>query len=531
MDSLRIFFIIIGTVLFAALSFCQKNYVLDSSFAINGKFTLNNSGGEYDGFSVTDFFEIDQNKNIFFGLKESILFNSFALVGKVDSMGHLDEDFGEGGLKQSKFNNLNFIVKHIKKLRSGDFISSYELYNDDIGVENTYLHKFNSAGEDDSNFGDTGFLDLGSISDISVGGLVEVDNGIVGFFRLGEEFGLMKFDYDGNLDLTFGENGTAIFEPIAQRPGFGVVVELGQPIAYFNGSIYVLNFTQQDDNGTSYVQIHKFDNNGNIDDQWENSADLNMELPNESGIYTDQLIIDNKGAVIFSLSSYKDNFDIIKIYKVLTNGELDPNFEINGALDGVSTGPGDELTVLSSIEADSENNYWMSFFGSQSNFSKSIIYKFDENGNPFEDFGSAGILEVDLSEKENENHWNFAVGEKGAFFIGSERFYENEEASDYVIRKFKPSPSLSTIDITYSDNEIEIFSLDEFIVIKNNGMKMNANVEVIDLNGKVCNFYRNKELNNGFNKIPLNGSLPSAFYAIRINNDYLYSTKLVYLNN
>ncbi len=529
MKNLRIYFIVIGMVFFKPYANSQKNYVLDSSFAINGKFTLNNSGGEYDGFSVTDFFEIDQNKDIYFGLGQFIFPNSYAIVGKIDSTGVLDEDFGEAGIKQSNFNNLNFIVNHIIKLRSNDIVSAYQLYNEDIGYENTFLHKYNSEGVDDLNFGDNGYLDLGSISDVSIGGLVEVDNGIVGYFRLGEEFGLMKFDYNGQLDLTFGDNGIVIFEPIALHPGTWITVELGQPIAYSNGSIFVLNFTQQDDSGTSYVQIHKFDTDGKIDLEWENSNDLNMELPGESGLYTDQLIIDNDGSIIFSLSSYKDNHDIIKIFKVLTNGELDSNFKINGVLNEVSTGPGEELIVMSSIEIDSENNYWMVFFEPQANFSKTRIYKFDKNGNPIENFGNNGVLELNLAENVNENHWNFTVGERGIFFIGSERFNENDEANDYVIRKFKPSSSLSSNIIKSLDNDIEIFSSLEALIIKNKGRTFDADIELSGLNGNVFNYYKNIKLNKGLNKFPYYNALPSGIYAVRVKNEFTYFSRLVYV--
>jgi uncharacterized delta-60 repeat protein len=180
---------------------------LDSSFGDKGS-TIVDFGGGPLAFDVPEDLALTKDGKILVaGDAVDENFDSAAGITRIDADGQLDNNFADGGKLLANGGGLEE-ASAVLPLAGGAF---YVIGPSKKSLE---IARFNADGTLDATFGTGGFTltDLGQ--SLGIGHAVLTDDGkiVVAAFPStipDGEFGLMRFNADGTLDTTFGEDGIA----------------------------------------------------------------------------------------------------------------------------------------------------------------------------------------------------------------------------------------------------------------------------------------------------------------------------------
>ena len=193
--------------------------ILDTSFGINGYLALNSIytriAIQDDGKIVLTGFDIHQ-PNIDYKIIR-LLVN-----------GSIDPSFGINGeviLNPTPYNN--DFINQVQIQTDGKIVTVGYSYTGNDGTSKAVITRFNSDGSLDSTFGNGGInitnlgsqntgkfydLDINENGDIIAAGNTYHTGGTGGWY--GGKAVLVKYKYNGSLDMSFADNGIKVFDPI-----------------------------------------------------------------------------------------------------------------------------------------------------------------------------------------------------------------------------------------------------------------------------------------------------------------------------
>ncbi len=270
---------------------------LDSSFGTNG---VAQASAEITGL-------VQQNDGKFLlGYKTSDLG-----VGRMNADGSIDTSFGVNGTTAV---NIGMDVYNNNPLASYDYTESLQLQSDgkiivagtttyynSATVENLGMVRFNVDGSLDTTFGTNGIV-VQNFASFDHGFLIKVlpnDElliaGAIIYYPLSLQtyrYGLAKYNENGVLDTSFGNNGIAI-NPLINREFIYGRIEL------VNGKILVSGFKSIEQNNQFVVNFHltSLNENGSVNTSFNSqgfvttSFDSSYSLPNDFIVQPDGKII------------------------------------------------------------------------------------------------------------------------------------------------------------------------------------------------------------------------------------------------
>ncbi len=372
-----------------------SNGSLDSTFSSDGYhyFLL----GDYSdaGLAVT----IDNNNNIIVagksyprsGGEPSVFLTKFTSAGEIDS------SFAQNGTFIQKIGNNNVGFQDIKYLENEDKILVGGYYQP-VSSNQFLLMRFNNSnGKIDSSFGNNGIA-TSDIADLSqeVCNTIDVQNDgkIVCF---GTDFSGMRFNFDGSLDTTFGNNGIVIN-----------ILSSGQ-----------INATRIEENGN--IIVAGYSSNGNNND----FAVVRLE---NDGSFKSSLKIDfnNDDDIAYDMCIQNDN-------KILLTGVAKKNGQDIGI---IRINSGDPLLVE------------FSFFIAMLNEKNKVILEWQT----ITEMNNYGFV-VERKKLKSKNHWEEIGFVNGAGNSNSPKEYF---FTDNMVESGKYSYRLKQIDIdgTYEYSNI-----------------------------------------------------------------------------
>ena len=136
-----------------------------------------------------------------------------SFVARLHADGNLDLSFGQNGVvKTAASSNMDEFTT-VTVLPDGRILAAGEMTNSDATQSYFLLARYESNGDIDLNFGNGGIASVGMLTFNFVGGMVVEANGrivLAGTASDGNagDFALARFNTTGDLDPTFGPNGT-----------------------------------------------------------------------------------------------------------------------------------------------------------------------------------------------------------------------------------------------------------------------------------------------------------------------------------
>jgi uncharacterized delta-60 repeat protein len=276
-------------------------------------------------------------------LPNAVLLNAFALLllaacgggsggGAAHRAGTLDTSFGAGGQVVTDFGSSTTDAGYAMAIQPGDgklvVVGQGYGADYDFGVlryttEGILDAAFSSDGKAGANFG---------ASDTAYGMAVQPTDSklvVVGEVRIGAstDFGLARFNTDGQLDVTFGINGQTRTDMAAgQDVASAVAVQGDQKIVVVGSAV---------NGGLMTLAVARYGSDGQLDTSFNTTGkvltDVSFLEHGTSGTSKAQAIaIQADGRILVAGSSVQSGHTEMALVRYTTEGALDPTFGGNG---------------------------------------------------------------------------------------------------------------------------------------------------------------------------------------------------------
>lgn len=462
----------------------------------------------------------------------SLLF-FLTILGVTSQNLSLETDFGSGGIKKISTDGSELdLIRHID-LNDNSFLLYSKIYDNDTSKANV-IYKINTDGTFDSSFGVNGKLTLPNYFGSFFVYQQNPDKLIVFFTRTLSSFStegerervIMRYDANGNLDSTFGQNGE-------------IKIAIGDSDGSGQSNILV-----QNDNRILFSDSEKFiqyDVDGNIDRNYgqngileetsigymTNTADGNILFYNslriekvdynnipitsfgDNGIHSFPIQSD------YFVKSYPNRLSYLelgdsptKFYDLDADGNLNSNFNSSGSV-SLDTNNG-SLEFFDGFDLI-DNKFYFSGYTTDE---KPFLSCYDDNGN--------------LVTLNNENAYvesNIEIGgfngvfdKAGFLFTYGYEYDETNDAANFIIAKYETDETtLSTVD--FSKETIKVYKADNILELRAS-QQINS-INIFDFSGKKLRTSKLNKINTS--------NLSKGIYIVKLNlkNNKNYAIKLV----
>ena len=496
----------ISLFLFITLSITlvAQNYVIDKSFGENGviKYSFADSANlniAFNGYNLGDSYLIQS----FTEPEEEDGYFSFAKFSKT---GELDTTYADNGeLKIYSINSDEPVIATIlpdKRLvfprLKEDLSFSIDIYNNDGILEDSFP----------VSFGDYDVYTTTIASDdnyIYVGGIFD-------FNDISKSF-IIKTDFKGNFDSSFGDNGIYIF----QNDSIGI--ELNTFILQEGNIIVATNQNYPNTFSNDSLFITKLNSKGEVVSDFGDNGYIKME--NEFEDYLSLLPDKNQNIYVVS-------FGIPIMFKFDKNGKIDTTFGNSGIAYYGSLGI-EDLNIFFPKLLNDESIILFCASSEDIEESQTTLLKIDTNGKIDSTFGNYGV-KIDYFGGYSA-FINGIVEDDGSFLALGTQGIEDAEQNSLIV-KYKPESS-ATGDFYKQDFDIKIYpnpiTNNDLIIDFDLEQKSNIEIDIFDMIGnKILNLYQGP---GSTGKNSINSHLPFALnqgiYLIRLKTTQGISTKKI----
>lgn len=351
---------------------------------------------------------------------------SFTLL-KYTPDGHLDPSFGTGGIVKTIHKTGEDRSSATLVLGDGKIVVAGSLYNNN--AMDFAMVRYQPDGNWDTTFGKRGLI-IRSIregDDAATSMALQPDGKVIvaGSSNNGnyEDFALVRFNYDGSLDRSFGDNGM-IISNISSGDDQIAAVAL-QP----DGKIVAAGSSNTDFCVARYLPggepDRSFGVNGIVVKSLQNGEDLAKSVA-----------IQPDGKIVVAGSSFNgDSFDFA-IARFTPQGRLDQTFGKEGIL-LTSVRDGDDKVYAMTLQPDGK----IIVAGSSDNGSADDIalMRINSKGSPDESFGNKGVI-ITSVQKGDEHAYCIAL-QKDMKFVAAGNS-NNGYNNDFIIIRYMPDGTL-----------------------------------------------------------------------------------------
>jgi len=260
--------------------------------------------------------------------------------------GTLDTSFGDNGVVVQDFYGFNDRSLALCQQNTGKILS-IGVIETEFEVLTSSLVRFNNDGTLDNTFGNNGVIHYGLMYYTNINALNN-DKLIVGgtIGNWGEKnFLISKLLANGELDTDFGDNGNSIID------FFNDDDFLSQVIIQNDEKIVALGRSKQ--NSDYLITFVKYLSTGELDTDFGNNGKLSLDI-NEGYFDSISASLQDDNSIIVSFSENSNpEMKVVKIFKLFENGDLDTSFGVNGIIEIVQN---NIFGVSSSLAVDLNNN-------------------------------------------------------------------------------------------------------------------------------------------------------------------------------
>ncbi|MFO7791191.1 MAG: T9SS type A sorting domain-containing protein [Bacteroidales bacterium] len=500
--------IIILSVIFIAfinISYSQIEGTLDTTFDADGK-VITDLGFTYD--EIYDMAIQNDGKIVVTGDE----YDDYFKIARYNPDGSLDSTFGTNGVVITDFGSApssNIAIQSDGKI----VVAGTIFYNVEDSHHDFCVARYNTDGTIDTTFGSMGmvtteFVDTVSADDQVRGMAIQSDGKIVvaGIVDEGTtqwNFAMARYNMDGSLDLSFGENGKVITHFYTQSL-------LGNIDIQPDGKIILCGSLTN-----NALALARYNSDGSLDSSFGNDGkviDYSVDLAVETGLQSDGKIVcfGNK------IDNGERNFCITR-YDV--NGYIDTdfgndgydilNFDLDLSLSSGTIQSNDKIVVAGVTNPCTDSSDF-------------VLAKYHQDGVLDTNFGDNGVVVTDFGASEVCT--SVALQEDDKIVAAGYQMYETEysNAFDYALARYN-AKSITTKENNETNNMISIFpnpTTSNVIV----SVPDNAIIEVLNMKGKNMKTITH---NNEYTSINLS-DLPCGMYIIRVTTgEYSLTRKVI----
>lgn len=302
-----------------ALARYNANGTLDNTFGVNGIVTISPSSNDEELFAVT--IQPD-GKIVAAGTNRSIAGQgAFGLI-RLNSSGTLDTSFGNNGLVATWVDSTSSDAYSVLLQDDGKIVAGgFHILA--IGPTHVMmLIRYNSNGSLDNSFGNEGIV----ITPILPYGnsclsLVQQEDGKIIALNTGtDDVVLVRYNYDGTLDSTFGNNGII-------TTNVGAIEDVYSLTLQNDGKILVAGRTGNSSEWDFLIIRYNID--GSFDNSFGSNGVLTYSYAATSKEGTASLAIQNDGKIVVTGSSAYPGITSV-ILRFNSDGTLDDTFGADG---------------------------------------------------------------------------------------------------------------------------------------------------------------------------------------------------------
>lgn len=262
------------------------------------------------------------------------------------------------------------------------------------------VYRFHADGRVDSSFHHDGYLQEklgtetpGTAHEI----LLDEQQRILGVFSWNSQFGVVRYLENGDLDLTYGSGGRAVFQHSSYVANYGAGTLV-------NGSVTMLGGLYID--GHYRLAIARFGPQGTLDASFGNNGVVALTgsefIPIENSAYKDgDIAVLSDGRIVISYTRYGETTasTLSVVAAFLPDGSPDMSFGTNGRFERLGTSAHAGIHVL-------PDDRILFFFKNHWNDGTAGILCVQPNGILDSGFGDNGILLLPYGPQYNYNGFN-----------------------------------------------------------------------------------------------------------------------------
>lgn len=372
---------------------------LDPSFGVNGKVInyLNTQFGSIHNAIVVQ----PDGKFITAGY-----IASNASIIRYNQNGTIDSSFGNNGIVTTNYGGLSASANDVTLQPDGKIILAGQTSFLDSRRIDFALARFNINGSLDTSFGNNGYTTVDfagdtyspndSIKSIKIlpdGKLIVAGN--AGFTQ-SQRIGLVKYNADGSIDQSFGNNGKI-------NTLVGSSVGVGSLIIQNDGKLIVAGGSYAYQSGTDNdFTVVRFNSDGSLDQSFGFNGKVVTDFFNGGDDATDLIIQDDNKIVVTGVAQLSNNEINFALIRYNASGSIDTNFGTNGKVTTSFNTIGSNATALI-IQPDGKLVAAGDVEISGSGDRHFAIARYEQSGDLDLTFGSNGKVTTNLSDHPTQN--------------------------------------------------------------------------------------------------------------------------------
>jgi uncharacterized delta-60 repeat protein len=438
---------------------------LDPSFGGDGKVTTSFSSYDY----VSAIAVQPDGKVVAAGSARSLSEDSDFALARYNPDGTLDTTFGSMGRVTTNF-SWGDAIYAMALLPDGKIVVAGRGYSyppvaatarglpdgeiaGRISVPSTQLDfavaRYNSNGTLDTTFGSGGkvFTDFFGSDDWANALVVTDDGKILAAGRVWnpashEDFGLVRYNPDGSLDTSFGDNGLVVTD---LRGSYDYAYGLG---VQSNGKIVVGGFEGGD------FALVRYKPNGKLDKSFDSDGKVFTDFYGDwDGSYSLEIQPDDK-ILLAGSAGVSNGHDIFALARYEANGTLDQTFGFEGK---VTTDFGYYSTAIDVIiQADGRIIAVGEIFSERGDFDFAVA-RYNTDGSLDPSFGSTGMVTTDFVQRD-DHATAAAIAPDGRIIVGGYAdISRSSQVFDFAVVCYLAKGTPSIIGASISGKKLYVY--------------------------------------------------------------------------
>ncbi len=423
-------FTIVFVCLFALSSYAQDLGELNPNFGTDGSFVFDPS---ISHDKMEKILVQEDGKIITIGRARVDGTNYSIYVSRHNTDGTLDETYGENGIAYFKANPMIYMNSAFDAALNDDGYLFVTGYTFDYVNNTGFILSLDENGIENNDFGENGFV----ISDYGNGIVYEaiaIDNNgrpiVAGY--LNDNILVRRYNVKGNLDKTFGEDGTAIIklDPSPYAWSYAYDIEI-----LSNGKMLLTGHKVSED-GFVVSYLLRLKSNGDLDVTFANNGVLELHA-GEYAEYATSISVQPDGKYL--VGGHTDLFTTeplpksgSHIVRVNSNGTIDESFGTNGFVRVVPFEGDGCINETYSVLATSDGQIFGTTFSYNytTGASRSYVYNLDSKGEFNEDFAGSGIIALPkyIENEMNVRSLSLALQDSTRLLVGG--YVADDDPSD-----------------------------------------------------------------------------------------------------
>lgn len=375
-------------------------------------------------------------KIIFYHLS-AVIVTFFLSVPNVFSQdGTIDNTFGDNGIVRFGINAHNVSIESTALQADGKLVVCGYAFNVTNYSSDFILARFNTDGSFDNTFGNSGIVvtNIGtseSLSDLAI----QADGKIVvggNYPESSSDFVVARYNTNGNLDDTFGDNGTVM-------TNFGGNDQCNSIAIQEDGKIVASGFSLV--NGDVKVAVVRYLDNGSMDYSFDQDGKTVIDASDYSD-YSHDMILQGDGKIILTgTKSNSANEDCLTV-RLNSDGSIDNTFNADGVVWTDFAGTSNYGEAIA-VQADGK----VLSAGHHYNSGDFTLVRYTVNGNLDTSFDTDGKKLIDFGSDTVVKAYSVALQVDGKILLAGNTNNNLNGNSDLVLARLNSDGSL---DSTFS---------------------------------------------------------------------------------